>query len=591
MIWRNLLFLGLVAAGLVGLTVYLYPRALPQRGKDFNPAAVSGNDFDPVVKKVDAALAAPWEDLELRPTDNAPDLTVARRVSLALTGTTPALQEIRQFEARPASDAAQARERLQWYTEGFFEDRRYADYFAERLARTYVGTENGPFIVYRRRRFVSWLSDQVLANRPYDVIVREMIADEGLWTSKPATNFVTVTIEPDNKKGPNPERLAGRVARAFLGVRFDCAQCHNHPFARWKKSDFQGLAAHFGQVNQGFTGIYDARGPAAQKELQLTNPKTGELETALPAVPFYPELLPDHGPRRQRLATWVTHPRNAYFGRATANRVWALLFGRPLVEPLDDLTEAGEVPRERFLLADDDATPPAVALVGGGLTAARKEAAREYFREPSAARIRALQILADDFVAHHDDLHRLIQVIVAIDAFRRDSADERQEVTEAHEQAWAAFPVSRLRPEQVAGSILQAASLETINQDSGLGVKLDFFGKERQFVERYGDTGDDEFDGRGGTIPQRLLLMNGDVVKEKTEPAFANAASRIASLAPDDRKAIETAYLATLTRRPTPAEKDHFARRLEGTRGDERSRRLEDLFWTLINSTEFSWNH
>jgi hypothetical protein len=591
MIWRNLLFLALVAAGLAGLTVYLYPRALPQRGKDFNPAAVSGRDFDPVVRKVDDALAAPWADLELQPTQPAPDLTVARRVSLALAGTTPALQEIRQFEARPAPDEAGRRERLLWYAEGFFEDRRFADYFAERLARAYVGTENGPFVVYRRRRFVSWLSDQIVANRPYDEVVREMIADEGLWTSKPATNFVSVTIELDNKKGPNPERLAGRVARAFLGVRFDCAQCHNHPFAKWKKNDFQGLAAYFGQVNQGFTGIYDARGPAGQKELQLTNAKTGEPETALTAVPFYPELLPDHGTRRQRLAAWVTHPKNAYFARATANRVWALLFERPLVEPLDDLTESGEVPHERFLLADDDATPPAVTLVGGGLTAARKEAARDYFREPNGARIRALQVLADDFVAHKYDLRRLIRVIVATDAFRRDSGDERQEVTEAHEQAWAAFPVSRLRPEQVAGSVLQAASIETINQDSALGVKLDFFGKERQFVERYGDTGDDEFDGRGGTIPQRLLLMNGDVVKEKTEPAFANAASRIASLAPDDRTAIETAYLATLARRPTPPEMEHFLRRLEGTRGDERARRLEDLFWTLINVTEFSWNH
>src|SRR5207253_2011011 len=99
-----------------------------------------------------------------------------------------------------------------------------------------------------------------------------------------------------------------------------------------KQRDFQGLAAYFGQARQGFTGIYDGTG-----DYQVENRKKGEPETVEPGVPFLPGLLPADGTRRQQLAGWVTDPRNPYFARATANRVWALLLGRPLVEPVDDL--------------------------------------------------------------------------------------------------------------------------------------------------------------------------------------------------------------------------------------------------------------
>ena len=114
----------------------------------------------------------------------------------------------------------------------------------------------------------------------------------------------------------------------------------------------------------------------------------------------------------------MTDPRNPNLARATVNRAWALLFGRPLVEPVDDLDSIGDPPR-------------------------------------------VLELLADDFVAHGYDLRRLIRVIAATEAFQLDSA-VAPEVTEAHEADWAAFPLTRLRPEQVAGGLLQAANLQTI---------------------------------------------------------------------------------------------------------------------------------
>jgi hypothetical protein len=537
-VWaRNLLFLGLVGGGLAVLAANLFPPAVPPRAQDFDPARDREPDFQALVGQVNAAFRREWEYNKLRPAGRAPDLTVARRLALALTGTIPSLQEIRQLEARPAPD------RLAWWLEGIFPDRRYADYVAERLARAFVGTEDGPFLIFRRRRLVSWLSDQLWQNRPYDEIVRELITADGLWTDRPAVNFLTVTVDPGDGNRPNANRLAGRVCRAFLGVRLDCAQCHDHPFERrWKQKTFQGLAAFFGQTGLSLTGIHDG-GP----EFLIENRKTGRRERVAPAVPFYPELLSANGLRRQRLARWVTHPANAYFARAAVNRVWALLFGRPLVEPVDDPHAAGEWPA-------------------------------------------ALDLLAADFARHGFDLRRLIRAIAATEAFRQGSA-AAHELTEEHEAHGAAFPLTRLRPEQVAGGVLQAASLTTVNSQSHIFVKLMRYFAERDFVQRYGDTGEDEFAGRGGTIPQRLLLMNGDLVKDKTQPGLFNAATRIGWLAPDDPTAIEAACLAVLTRRPTAAETRHFQARLAGTTGERRGRRMEDLFWALVNSTEFAWNH
>lgn len=537
MLLRNVLFITLICVGAAVLAITLYPPSPRPRTARFDLHAVTEPGFTSVVQAVDDAVAEGWSELDLRPAPAADDLTVIRRLSLALTGTVPSVEEIRQFEKQPSDH------RVQWWVAYLLQDRRSSDYLAERFARAFVGTEGGPFIVYRRRRFTIWLSDQLAENRPYNEIVRSLITASGLWTDQPATNFLTATASEGAKNQPDPERLAGRVSRAFLGIRLDCAQCHNHPFESWKQKDFQGLAAFFGRVHTGLTGVYeDEKGDYVAKDK-----KTGDESKPEPGVPFLTELLPKDGKRRERLAEWVTHPKNSYFARATVNRVWALMFGRPMVEPIDDITTTGVTPA-------------------------------------------ALQLLADDFVTHGFDLRRLIHLIAATRAFRLDSRDETQELTDVHERVWAAFPMSRLRPEQVAGALIQASSLATIDQDSHIIAKLARFGNERDFVQRYGDMGDDEFDNRGGTIPQRLILMNGELIHERNKPGVFSAASRIAALAPNDVSAVEIAYLAVLTRRPTDEESAHFVAKLQAA-ARERAVCMEDIFWTLLNSTEFAWNH
>ena len=119
-----------------------------------------------------------------------------------------------------------------------------------------------------------------------------------------------MTFDPELGK-PTPERLAARVARAFLGVRIDCAQCHDHPFQHWKQDDFRGLASFFGGVNSSLRGIRDGE----KNEYQPPDRKTKEPVDVAPCVPFRPELKPDSGSPREQLAAWVTDPRNPNFSR------------------------------------------------------------------------------------------------------------------------------------------------------------------------------------------------------------------------------------------------------------------------------------
>jgi hypothetical protein len=376
-----------------------------------------------------------------------------------------------------------------------------------------------------------------------------MITAEGIWTSKPEVNFITVTVDQNNEaEGPDQVKLAGRVARAFMGVRLDCVECHDDfTGGDWEQKDFHQLAAFFVELEVSMIGVRDNH----EKKYEVRYHGKTDPELTVAKAPFNENLMPADGPLRERLATWVTHPDNRPFARSLVNRAWALLFNRPLHAPVDSIPIEGKLPP-------------------------------------------ALEILADDLVAHRFDLQRLFRVIAATRAFQSESRsdDPDHPVTPEQEASFASFPLTRLRPEQVAGSVLQSANLKTINADSHVLVRIMRFLQQGDFIKRYGDAGEDEFAARGGTIPQRLVMMNGKLVHERTkEDLVMNSATRISAVAPSDEVALETAYLAVLTRRPSADEQKYFLNRLKN-RGDiARAAMLGDLFWTLINSTEFSWNH
>jgi hypothetical protein len=471
----------------------------------------------PAVAALDAALEAQWKARGLSPAAEVEPLQVLRRLSLALLGTVPSLEEVRAFEADARPD------RLERWVAARLSDPRFHRYFAERLARAFVGTHRGSFIIYRRDLLVDWLEEQLAQNRPFDAVVRELIAGEGMWTGAPATNFVTAAAVEGHI---DPEMLAGRTARAFLGVRLDCAQCHDHPFADWTQSQFKELSSFY----------------AGEKATPFGLKREGHAHDG--KAPFAAELLPLQGTPRARLAAWVTSPGNARFGRATANRVWGLLFGRPYVAPVDDLPAPGD------------------------------------------AATAALDVLGADLVASHYDLRRLVATVALSRTFRLSSESQAA----GAEDAWAVFPVTPLRPEQLVGSALQASNPRTIDQTSHVVVRAVRLRREKGFVEEYGDPGDDELSPHAATVAQALLRLNGKLPEELIEANPFTTVGRSALLASAPSKAMEAVWLAFLARRPSAAELAQFLPALE-VKGEARGKALSDLAWALFNSPEFAWNH
>jgi hypothetical protein len=578
--WKKRLFALVVAASLVvGLIWATTPKARLAKPVDRISAKVQTDILD-TARLVDEAIEQEIEGRGLEMAGAAHWLAVARRISLALVGNGLSLEDIRVLEQVPESD------RIQWWTEYLLQDRRSADYQAERWTRALVGTNQGPFLIFRRRKFVDWMADSIEKNTPYHQIVQQLLTARGSWTDAPQVNFITATMDTADDRKPDAIRLAGRTSRAFLAQRIDCLQCHEDyiqkvPFptieskaidgslALESESDVHTLTgsrygeqADFHQLAAFFSGVRMQNPVVGLRETdsdyEVTYLNETEPSSVSPTVPFYRDLVGEQGSERERLAAWITHPENRAFARATVNRVWANLFGKPLVEPIDNIPLDNSVPR-------------------------------------------ALDILSEHFVKSGYDLRSLTKAVASTRAFSRDSRlganhdasnEITTEVTDQHEQAWAVFPLTQLRPEQVAASIHQAARIKTIDQQSSIVSQLELFGGVNDFIKAYGDRGEDEFDSQAVTIPQRLLVMNGSYVGERiNHNPVMNAVTRIADACSDDSKVVEVSYLSVLNRFPAAAEKQAFMARMFELKGRERSDAVGGIFWTLFNSTEFQWNH
>ncbi|GAG35916.1 unnamed protein product, partial [marine sediment metagenome] len=243
-----------------------------------------------------------------------------------------------------------------------------------------------------------------------------------------------------------------------------------------------------------------------------------------------PELLPTDGNPRERLAAWITHRENRQAAGAAVSHIWALMFGRPAGQAVDNLPL-------------DEPKPPMFAA------------------------------LTDDFVANGFDVRRLIRMIAGSAAFCVDSRADFA-VTEHHEQLHAVFPLVRLRPEQVAGSVIQAGRVKKTDRESSIWLQLGTYFGTNDFVTQYGDMGEDEFTSDSVTITQRLLMMNGNMLSEVVNSnPILNVTAHIGMFASSDELAVQTIYLCTLNRHPSDDERTHFVRRL--SEADHRGEAIE----------------
>jgi hypothetical protein len=352
-------------------------------------------------------------------------------------------------------------------------------------------------------------------------------------------------------KDAKPENLAAGAARAFLGLRIECAQCHNHPFAHWKREEFWGLAAFFAGVSK--RGPADGNGAIREipgrHELPIPNTANGTTKivraTLLGTTTESKWGSKTNG--REILADWVTSTDNPYFARAAVNRVWARFFGVGIVDPVDDM---------------GDENPPS---------------------HPEL-----LDELARQFRIHRYDLKYLIRSITATRAYSLTSAVGRSETLPP--QMFAAMPVRSLSPGQLFDSLVQATGLRggatPGRPNFGIG------GTRDQFLELFANRDEKPTEGQT-TILQALALMNGPLVASVTGLESGDTLVAVAE-APflDTPGRIERLYLAALTRKPRPDELETLVAYVEkgGPAGDK-SKALADVFWALINSPEFRFNH
>ena len=391
-------------------------------------------------------------------------------------------------------------------------------------------------------RFETWLAERFRANVPYDEIVRELLLAEGrLSESGPVLFYAALKMEP--------ERLAARTSRAFLGVRMECAQCHDHFFdKRWKQTDFWGYAAFFAQISRP-QGKMEEVSPV----LRVLDTNRGEVslpesENVInPRFPLgSPALASVDGPsRRQQLADWLTQEHNPQFARATANRIWAHLFGRGIVDPVDDMRP--------------DNTPVCPDV---------------------------LEALAKSLVATRYDLRTLIRGIVLSDAWQRSSrADTEDSQRLLH---FAQMPIKTFSAEQLYDSLTVATG--RISSADGVDGLLRTGNSSRQaFLSQFQAPTEQATDFHLG-IPQALTLMNGRIVHNATTSSTSGLLRSLSAPFFTDEQRIETLFLATLGRRPVEEETAALAAHVAAGDGSKMDR-LGDILWALLNSPEFTLNH
>jgi hypothetical protein len=484
--------------------------------------------------RIDSVMSARWAEAKVRPVAIAEDGEFMRRVCLDLVGKIPTASEASDFLDDPSRGKRAALvERLldsPAYTARATELWRkllLPEAETEDTARQFAGN------------FEAWLRRKVIEEAGYDRIVREILtAKLTTRNNEPLTADLNPTpVAYYLAKESKPENLAGGAARVFLGVRLECAQCHNHPFAEWKREQFWGFAAFFAgvprQANDDGT-IVPVRSRDAAPLRELTIPGTKKTVSATHLDGSAPIWRP-RADTREILAEWITSPDNKYFARAIVNRVWARFLGVGLVEPVDDLE------------ADDGS---------------------EYSE--------LLDEIATQFRAHGYNLKFLIRVITATRAYNLSSA---QDPSASAAPLFTSMPVRGLSPGQFFDSLNQATGSEAANARARF---LELFAvREERAIEA------------NTTIVQALTMMNGSYIDGATNPETSQVLGAIVK-APflDTAGRIETLYLATLTRRPKPEELSALVRFVDQRKtAEERSKALADVFWAILNGPEFHLNH
>lgn len=518
----------------------------PKAAKKTAPAAVATITVPGAGKKLDAAaltkiideqISKRLADEKISPSPRSDDAEFLRRVYLDIVGLIPPADKVKEFIN--SKDPEKRRKVI----DELLADPRFGTSLSEAWSGLMIPREsNNRFLNHAPLQ--KWLADKFNENMPLDKLVYELLTATGPLEENGAVTFFV--------GNPTVDKMTDNVSRMFLGVQLQCAQCHNHPFTDWKQTEYWAMAAFFMKTRLTATpqqaakkgksaGIIETAGPVKGKKGNL--PESAKIVPAKFLQGEQPTLDPKE-PYRPVLAKWMTAPDNPFFAKAMINRFWYQLFGRGLVNPVDDMHE------------DNPASHPEL-----------------------------LAALTEQLKTNNFDLKYLYRAVLNSEAYQRTSRPN--DSNKEDKELYSHVQVRVLSPEQLFDSLTTVVGKQNLGRAvaaKGIAAKKGPGGPREQFLAFFRiDEGADPLEYQQG-IPQALRLMNSPQLTTSAE-AVNNAMKSGGTPA----EIIERLYLTALSRLPTTEEVDRMTRYVQRV-GDARQA-YGDILWAMLNSSEFSTNH
>ena len=508
----------------VGSQVIVVPKNLPY---EF-PTDVADYNY------VDTLVHAKLKKLRIAPSGLCDDATFLRRIYLDITGTLPTAEETRKFVDEPS---AGKRDEI---IDELLNRKEFAELWVMKWAELLqIRSRQDQFSYKAAFSYYNWLQDKLLDNVPIDKIVQDLITASGSTFRNPAANYYQV--QTDTLK------TAENTAQVFMGMRIQCAQCHNHPFDRWTMNDYYSFAAFFPQV-----GRKQGEDP---RETIIFDKGDGEVRHLVGNKVMQPKFLGGDVPevkdhtRREVLAKWIASPENPYFARNLANIVWAHFMGKGIIEPVDDVRISNPASNPELLDA-----------------------------------------LASKFTEYGFDFKRFVKDICTSRTYQLST--RANESNALDDRNFARASIRRMRAEVLFDCISQVT--DTKNKFQGLprgarAVQIADGNVTSYFLTTFGRaTRQSVCSCEVKTEPnlsQALHLLNGSTTNDKIKEGGVVKAL-LKTKKPEE--VVEELYLRCLGRKPTDKELVKITDFLKDGKPEDT---LNDLFWSLLNSKEFIFNH
>lgn len=507
----------------------------------------------PVQNEIDTIVYDRLQKLRLLPSELCDDETFLRRVTIDLTGTLPSVEEYRAFMADTSKDKRTTLVDRLIASDGFTD--LWTNLWAEMLR--VKGGNYAPLATHMKAAaaYYDWIHDQMAKNRPLNEFIADQVTATGSNLTNGPVNFYTMLVH-DAKF--TPKNFASDFSQLLTGVRIQCAECHNHPFDRWTQDDYYGWVSFF-------TGIKRKAGSEPREYYIYNNLSAAPAkhlvdERPMPATVLGGESsVPKGTDPRKALAAWLTSPKNNLFTQNLSNRIWAHFMGRGLVEPVDDM-RISNPPTNKALL---DAL--AARLAGNGFN---------------------LRSLCHDICTS-----RIYQLSVHPNA--TNAGDDRQ---------FSRSQLRRLRADVLLDAIVKATDGERTFNMFPKGIKaIQFYPRssgdtgppmvQDQFLETFGRSPRNSICAcdtkMEATLSQTLHFIAGNTIPRQIDTGQIVPKLLAANETPE--AIIEDLFIRALSRKPDTQELQDL---LKLTSSEARDRKFyEDIFWGLINSTEFLFNH